>query len=157
MYGTAGVNTGAAVRPDPTRPHMRESPSPDPRLTPRPRVLAPAAAHEGPARPPQVALRTQEVVDVVSSDEKVLDFPEGGNHFRGKGQAGDGRSEVPGQPRAGRMATVDRLGIAPSRAGLVKLGHVALDGTKISGSDAGICATCITATTSSSWWRNLRG
>jgi hypothetical protein len=62
MYGTAGVNTGAAVRPDPTRPHMRESPSPDPRLTPRPRVLAPAAAHEGPARPPQVALRTQEVV-----------------------------------------------------------------------------------------------
>ena len=38
-------------------------------------MLAPAAAHEGPARPPQVALRTQEVVDVVSSDEKVLDFP----------------------------------------------------------------------------------
>ena len=93
----------------------------------------------------------------MSSDEKVLDFPEGGNHFRGKGQAGDGRSEVPGQPRAGRMATVDRLGIAPSRAGLVKLGHVALDGTKISGSDAGICATCITATTSCGWWRNLRG
>ena len=57
-----GSTPGAAVRPDPTRPHMRESPSPDPRLTPRPRVLAPAAAHEGPARPPQVALRTQEVV-----------------------------------------------------------------------------------------------
>jgi hypothetical protein len=39
------------------------------RLTPRPRVLAPAAAHEGPARPLQVVLRTQEVVDVMSSDE----------------------------------------------------------------------------------------
>ena len=38
-------------------------------------MLARAAAHEGPTRPPQVALRTQEVVDVVSSDEKVLDFP----------------------------------------------------------------------------------
>ena len=30
-------------------------------------VLARAAAHEGPTRPPQVALCTQEVVDVVSS------------------------------------------------------------------------------------------
>ena len=38
-------------------------------------MLARAATHEGPTRPPQVALRTQEVVDVVSSDEKVLDFP----------------------------------------------------------------------------------
>ena len=51
MYGTAGVNTGAGVRPDPTRPHVRVSPSPDPRLTLRPRVLVRAAAHEGPARP----------------------------------------------------------------------------------------------------------
>ena len=38
-------------------------------------MLAHAAAHEGPTRPPQVALRTQEIVDVMSSDKKVLDFP----------------------------------------------------------------------------------
>jgi hypothetical protein len=38
-------------------------------------VLARAAAHKGPTRPPQVALRTQEIVDVMSSDKKVLDFP----------------------------------------------------------------------------------
>jgi hypothetical protein len=38
-------------------------------------VLARAAAHERPTRPPQVALRTQEIVDVMSSDKKVLDFP----------------------------------------------------------------------------------
>jgi hypothetical protein len=38
-------------------------------------VLARAAAHERPTRPPQVALRTQEIVDVMSTDEKVLDFP----------------------------------------------------------------------------------
>ena len=38
-------------------------------------MLARAAAHEGPTRPPQVALRTQEVVDVMRSDKKVLDFP----------------------------------------------------------------------------------
>ena len=38
-------------------------------------MLARAAAHEGPTRPPQVALRTQEIVDVMSSDKKVLDFP----------------------------------------------------------------------------------
>ena len=38
-------------------------------------MLARAAAHEGPTRPPQVALLTQEIVDVMSRDKKVLDFP----------------------------------------------------------------------------------
>src|SRR6202040_3482030 len=39
------------------------------------RGLEPAGAHGVPARRPQVAFRTQKVVDVVSSDESVLDFP----------------------------------------------------------------------------------
>ena len=52
---------------------MRGSPSPDPFSDAR--VLEPAGAHGVPARRPQVAFRTQKVVDVVSSDESVLDFP----------------------------------------------------------------------------------
>jgi hypothetical protein len=52
---------------------MRGSPSPHPFSDAR--VLEPASAHGVPARPPQVASRTQKVVDVVSSDESVLDFP----------------------------------------------------------------------------------
>ena len=52
---------------------MRGSPSPDPFSDAR--VLEPAGAHGVPARPPQVAFRTQKAVDVVSSDESVLDFP----------------------------------------------------------------------------------
>jgi hypothetical protein len=64
MCGTAGVNTGggSAARPKHARICASRRRPIHSRLTPRPRVLAPAAAHEGPARPPQVALRTQEVV-----------------------------------------------------------------------------------------------
>jgi hypothetical protein len=61
------------VRPDPIRPHMRGSPSPGPFSDAR--VLEPVGAPGVPARPPQVAFRTQKVVDVVSSEESVLDFP----------------------------------------------------------------------------------
>jgi Site-specific recombinase XerD len=71
--GGGSDRRAAAVRPDPIRPHMRGSPSPDPFSDAR--VLEPAGAHGVPARPPQVAFRTQKVVDVVSSDESVLDFP----------------------------------------------------------------------------------
>jgi hypothetical protein len=62
---------------------------------PRPRVLPPAAAHEGPTRPPQVGLRTQEIVDVMSSDKKVFDFP---------------KSEITSEEKARRaMAEAKRL------------------------------------------------
>ena len=44
----------------------------------------------------------------MSSDEKVLDFPKAEITFAGKGQAGDGRSEAPGQPSARRVEAVDR-------------------------------------------------
>src|SRR4029077_14395762 len=71
--GGGSDRRAASVRPDPIRPHMRGSPSPDPFSDAR--VLEPAGAHGIPARPPQVAFRAQKVVDVVSSDESVLDFP----------------------------------------------------------------------------------
>jgi hypothetical protein len=71
-----GQHRGRQCGPTQTRPHMRESPSPDPfsvdASAPRARTRG---RPRGTSAPPQVALRTQEVVDVVSSDEKVLDFP----------------------------------------------------------------------------------
>ena len=87
----------------------------------------------------------------------VLDFPKAEITSEEKARRAMAEAKCPASLAPGEWRLWIDLGIAPSRAGLVKLGHVALDGTKISGSDAGICATCITATTSCGWWRNLRG
>ena len=79
-------------------------------------MLARAAAHEGPTRPPQVALRTQEVVDVVSSDEKVLDFPKAEitseeKARRAMAEAKRLASLAPGEWRLWIGRTAERLGM----------------------------------------------
>jgi Protein of unknown function (DUF3631) len=80
-------------------------------------VLARAAAHEGPTRPPQVALRTQEIVDVMSSDKKVLDFPKAEitseeKARRAMAEARRLASLAPGEWRLWIDRAAERLGIA---------------------------------------------
>ena len=79
-------------------------------------MLARAAAHEGPTRPPQVALRTQEIVDVMSSDKKVLDFPKAEitseeKARRAMAEAKRLASLAPGEWRLWIDRTAERLGV----------------------------------------------
>src|SRR5580704_4272070 len=67
-------------------------------------------------RPPQVALRTQEVVDVVSSDEKVLDFPKAEitseeKARRAMAEAKRLASLAPGEWQLWIARAVERLGV----------------------------------------------
>ena len=93
------------------------APSPDPVSVDAPaRVLAPAAAQEGPARPPQVALHTQQVADVMSRDEKILDFPKAGitseeKAMRAMAEAKRLASLTPGEWRLWIDRTAERLGV----------------------------------------------
>jgi hypothetical protein len=85
------------------------------RLTPRP-PRARTAAHEGTAPPPQVALRIQQVVDAMSSDEKVLDFPNAGitseeKARRAMAEAKRLASLTPGEWRLWIDRTAERLGV----------------------------------------------
>src|SRR6476660_2580729 len=111
---SGGESDTAAVRPDPIRPHMRGSPSPDPFSDAG--VLEPAGVHGVPARPPQVAFRTQKVVDVVSSDESVLDFPKAEitseeKARRAMAEANRLASLTPGEWRLWVDRSAERLGV----------------------------------------------
>ena len=67
-------------------------------------------------RAPAIALRTQEVVDVVSSDEKVLDFPKAGGTSEEKARRAMAEAKrlaslAPGEWRLWIDRTAERFGV----------------------------------------------